>query len=146
MARRTFGDTSGFYSLLVKKDSMHNKASGLLSGAARTKDLFVTTDYVLDETATLLKARGYMHLLPKFFDAVFSSKACNLEWMDPSRFANTRSLFLKQGDHAWSFTDCFSFVVMNLKGLLLDADLQPALLQHARLKVNFEHPEANSSH
>ena len=32
--------------------------------------------------------------------------------MDPSRFAETQSQFLKYRDRKWSFTDCFSFVLM----------------------------------
>jgi predicted nucleic acid-binding protein len=55
----TFVDTSGFYTLLVKGDAMHERASVLLARARQSRRRFVTTDYVLDETATLLKARGY---------------------------------------------------------------------------------------
>ena len=121
MARRTFVDTSGFYALVVKRGRMHKQAGGILTAAARGKGLFVTSDYVLDETATLLKACGCARLLPGLFETVFGSQACHVEWMDPSRFAKTQSLFLKYGDHAWSFTDCFSFVLMRelrIKGAL----------------------------
>ncbi len=72
----------------------------------------MTTDYVLDETATLLKVRGHAHLLSAFFDIVFASQACRLEWTDAEQFINTRILFLKHIDHDWSFTDCVSFRVM----------------------------------
>ena len=112
MGRRAFVDTSGFYALLVNKDRMHARAGEILANAAREKELFVTSDYVVDETATLLKARGYTRLLPRFLDTVFRSQACRMEWMDSSRFAMTQSFFLKHADHAWSFTDCFSFVLM----------------------------------
>ena len=59
-------DTSGFYALVVKKDHMHLRARDILQEASRERALFVTSDYVLDETATLLNARGYAHLLPGF--------------------------------------------------------------------------------
>jgi len=107
-----FIDTSGFYSILARRDSMHSKACGLLDTAAEQTTGFVTTDYVLDETATLLQARGMFHTLPGFFDSIFESRACIIEWMDPDRFIKTHKFFLKHGDHAWSFTDCFSFIVM----------------------------------
>jgi predicted nucleic acid-binding protein len=32
--------------------------------------------------------------------------------MDPDRFTQTRRFFSKHRDQSWSFTDCFSFVVM----------------------------------
>ena len=112
-----FADTSGFYALLVKNDTMHARASAILQRAAQGSERFVTTDYVLDETATLLKARGYRHLVGPCFDAVFLSTACRVEWMDPDLFGETRQFYLKHHDQDWSFTDCFSFVVMRMLGL-----------------------------
>jgi predicted nucleic acid-binding protein len=112
MARDIFMDTSGFYALLVQRDDQHVRASGILTEARRMRQRFVTTDYVLDETATLLKARGNSHLLYAFFDTVFASQACRIEWTDAERFGHARALLLKQPDHDWSFTDCVSFVVM----------------------------------
>ncbi len=110
-------DTSGFYALLVKGDRMHARARAILERAARSGGRFVSTDYVLDETATLLKARAHGHLAEAFFDTVFASTACRVEWMDPDGFAQTRRFFLKHHDQDWSFTDCFSFRVMRALGL-----------------------------
>ena len=112
MARDVFVDTSGFYSLLVRRDNQHQEASRLLRESRRRKGCFVTTDYVLDETATLLKARGHAHLVPLLLHTVFSSAACTVQWTDPERFQATCDFFLKHEDQAWSFTDCLSFIVM----------------------------------
>jgi uncharacterized protein len=112
-----FVDTSGFYALLVKGDRMHERARALLERAARSRGRFVTTDYILDETATLLKARGHGHLAESFFETVFASAVCRIEWMDPDSFALTRRFFLKHHDQHWSFTGCFSFCVMRRLGL-----------------------------
>ena len=62
-ATDTFADTSGFYALLVMRDPMHARAKAILAESARSGGRFVTTDYILDETATLLKARGDSQLL-----------------------------------------------------------------------------------
>jgi len=105
-------DTSGFFALLVKADPKHEQARALLASAAQARGRFVTTDYVLDETVTLLKARGHGHLAEKFFASIFDSRACRVEWMDPERFDDARRFFLKHQDQAWSFTDCFSFALM----------------------------------
>jgi predicted nucleic acid-binding protein len=112
MPRETFVDTSGFYALLVKRDSCHEAAREFLSKAAKRRAPFITTDYVIDETATLLQARGHTHLLKGFFDSVLSSNACTVKWTDTERFSDTVSFFLKYLDHSWSFTDCLSFRVM----------------------------------
>ena len=113
----TFVDTSGFYALLVKKDKMHVKAKKLLEKASKQKDRFVTTDYILDEAATLLRARGYNQIISHLYESVFVSRACSIEWMDPDRFQKTRDYFTKHSDHSWSFTDCFSFVLMKELGI-----------------------------
>src|SRR5690242_20723066 len=112
MANDIFVDTSGFYALLVKNDDRHAAAERILSDARARKRGFVTTDYVLDETATFMKARGFVHLLGPFFDTLDKSQACRIEWTDPDRFHEARSFFLKHADQAWSFTDCVSFRVM----------------------------------
>ena len=108
----TLVDTSGFYAFLIKGDDAHKKAVRILREAAKAKARFVTTDYILDETATLLRARGYDHLTPELFETIFSSTACRIEWMDQERFTRTRRFFEKHEEHKWSFTDCFSFVLM----------------------------------
>ena len=112
MAHDVFVDTSGFYSLLVRRDDRHREASRLLGEAHSSKRRFATTDYVLDETATLLKARGHGHLVPVLMDTVFASAACTVHWTDADRFRATCDFFLKHEDQAWSFTDCLSFLLM----------------------------------
>lgn len=113
----TFVDTSGFYALLIERERWHGRARDILAEAARNRGRFVCSDYVLDETATLLKARGHGHLAQALFEKVFNSAACRVEWMDPDRFEQTRRFFLKHQDEGWSFTDCFSFWVMRSLGL-----------------------------
>ena len=112
MASDVFIDTSGFYALLVRGDDRHQKSIDLMHQAAQVKRRFVTTDYVLDETATLLQARGRPELVTRFFVSVFGSRACRVIWMDPDRFDRTRALFVSHLGQEWSFTDCVSFVVM----------------------------------
>jgi predicted nucleic acid-binding protein len=112
MANEIFVDTSGFYALLIKGDDQHEAAVRILREARRRKRRFVTSDHVLDETATLLKARGHGHLLSAFFDSLHTSHACRTEWTDPERFHRAQAFFLKHADQAWSFTDCLSFCLM----------------------------------
>lgn len=112
MAHDVFVDTSGFYAILAARDDMHEQAASFLEEARKNRQGFVTTDYVLDETATLLRVRGIGHLAERLFDLVLSSVACRVEWMDAERFEAVRRHFAKHHDHAYSFTDCFSFQTM----------------------------------
>ena len=93
MANDIFVDTSGFYALLIKGDDRHAAAERILRDAKRRKRGFVTTDYVLDETATLLKARGFVHVLGPFFDTLDKSHACRIEWTDAERFQEVARVF-----------------------------------------------------
>ena len=117
MANETFVDTSGFYSLLVRRDHMHAAAADYMARAARDQGRFVTTDYVLDEAVTLLKARGHGRLIAPLFDSIDNSAAMRIEWTTSERFDEARAFCMLHSDKAWSFTDCVSFVVMQSLGL-----------------------------
>jgi uncharacterized protein len=117
MAREAFIDTSGFCALLIKRDDMHEKAAKLLAAAAKRQARFVTTDYVLDETVTLLCARGHGHLVGLFLKSTLNSQACVVDWMSPERFAEAAAFLDKYLEHGYSFTDCVSFVTMKARGL-----------------------------
>jgi hypothetical protein len=97
---------------MVNREAKHAEATAWLKAAESTGGRAVTTDYVLDETATLMKAKGHGHLLKGFFERVESSGAIRIEWMDGGRFRRAKEFFLRHHDHGYSFTDCVSFVVM----------------------------------
>jgi hypothetical protein len=117
MAREVFIDTSGFYAVLVGKDDRHAEAVDVFRGAEKEGRRFATTDYVLDETATLLMARGHLQILEPFFRTTLASKACSIVWTEPEMFSRTMAFFLKHRDQGWSFTDCLSFQVMKVRRL-----------------------------
>ena len=107
-----FIDTGGFYALISAEDPSHNKAFAIREEAGRVRRRVVTTDYVLDETATLLRARRLTKYLKEFLRMTETSQALSIEWMTPDRFAAARTFMLKHLDQEFSFTDCASFVVM----------------------------------
>ena len=117
MASETFIDTSGFYALLVENDSAHAAATRWLASARSHRARVVTTDYVLDETATLLKARGHRDLVEAFFAQLDRSEVCTVFRVDRDQFDRARAFFVKHADHEYSFTDCTSFVVMLERGI-----------------------------
>ncbi len=112
MAADVFVDSSGFYALLSRKDERHRDADDFVRKASKTGRRFVTTDHVVDETATLLMARGLTELVPALFESVFASALCRISWMDSDRFRSAMTLLLRNLDRGWSFTDCASFAVM----------------------------------
>src|SRR5688500_892415 len=95
MARELFVDTSGFFALLANRDPKHQAAERYLRRAKAEKRRLMTTDYVLDESATLLKARGESQLAATLFERVFESDACRVEWTGADRFERLQTFFLK---------------------------------------------------
>jgi predicted nucleic acid-binding protein len=134
MANEIFLDTSGWFAILARDDDQHAAAAKIIAMARKRRRGFVTTDYVLDETATLLKARRKPHLLATLFDRVEHSAVCRIEWTDSERFFEARAHFLKHADQAWSFTDCLSFTVM-ARCQLRDALTKDAHFRHAGFQM-----------
>ncbi|MFH0920728.1 MAG: type II toxin-antitoxin system VapC family toxin [Fibrobacterota bacterium] len=112
MAHEAFVDTSGFYALLASNDDAHARAVNILKKRSDGKHRFVTTDYIIDESVTLLQARGLSRMGKVLLEMISTSTVCRMEWMEPERFARTKEFYLKHADHPWSFTDCFSFTLM----------------------------------
>jgi predicted nucleic acid-binding protein len=111
-AEPLFIDSGGFYALVSAESSSHKKAVAIMDECRRVRRHAVTTDYILDETATLLRARALTKQLKEFLRLTEVSRALNIEWMTPDRFAAARKFMLKHLDQEFSFTDCASFVVM----------------------------------
>lgn len=108
-----FVDTAGFLALWDSSDEHHSAALNVQSDLARKRRRFLTTDYIVDETTTLLQRRHSHAAAVDFLETSRRSGALRLEWVDPDRFSAAASWFQRHSDKAWSFTDCVSFVVMH---------------------------------
>jgi len=111
-AAEVFMDSAGFFALWDAGDEHHSAALRLQQTLAAKHRLFLTTDYVVEETVTLLLVRHSHAAALDFLDTVERSEALHLEWIGPDRFQAAGALFRKRADKEWSFTDCASFVTM----------------------------------
>ena len=109
-----FVDTSAWYALKATDDRFHDDAvlfyDELKSGRHGS---LVVTDYVLDETATLLMDTKGGIVAAGFLDETLSSKSVRLIWVSPDLFHEATLAFKNGGDRRWSFTDCTSFQLMH---------------------------------
>ena len=108
-----FVDTGAWYALEVEDDTNHKRASqfgNVLRG--RRYGSLLTTDYVLDETLTLLWLRKGSITALAFLDKVNRSKSIHIVWIDAPIFWKTVDLMKERKDKHWSFTDFTSFLVM----------------------------------
>lgn len=112
MARSVFVDTSGWYALIDRRDASHGATRDAVERLIREGVRLVSTDYVIDESCTLAKARAGSEAALRLLDLLNGTAALDLEWIGPDRFARAEALFRKYRDQAFSFTDCTSFAVM----------------------------------
>jgi uncharacterized protein len=63
--------------------------------------------YVVAESVNLANARSGTRVATRMLDLLEQSAAIRIEWIGVTRFDAT-----KHADHAYSFTDCSSFVLM----------------------------------
>jgi predicted nucleic acid-binding protein len=108
-----FIDTSAWYAVEVADDVNHESACKFLSKLASGKyGVSVTTDYVLDETLTLLRSRRGLTSASSFIDKIRKSKSIRIFWIDENLFEKALDVFRKSDRKSWSFTDCTSFALM----------------------------------
>ena len=115
-----FVDTSAWYALEVEDDVNHETAHKFLPTLASGKHgISITTDYVLDETLTLLKSRRSFSSASAFMDKIKRSKSVRVFWVEEGLFEKALDTFKRSDHKSWSFTDCTSFALM--KDLLIPA-------------------------
>jgi len=112
-SKSVFADTSFFFALVAKRDPAHQAAVSAYAKLLRARCRVVTTDYIIDETLTLTKARISAETALALLDRIETSEAITLEDIADRRFSAAKAFFRKHADHGYSFTDCTSFVLMN---------------------------------
>jgi predicted nucleic acid-binding protein len=109
-----FVDTGAWFASLVPWDADHASATSWL---AQNREELVTTDYVADETLTLLRSRQEGPRAERFGTLLFSGRLATLRYLTVADIADAWQLFLTYRDKEWSFTDCTSKVVMERLGI-----------------------------
>lgn len=117
MAADVFVDTSGWYALIDRRDVGHDATVATVERVIRDGGRLVSTDYVIDESCTLAKARAGSEAALRLLDLLNGTSALDREWIGAERFARAEALFRQYRDQAFSFTDCTSFVVMQERRL-----------------------------
>jgi predicted nucleic acid-binding protein len=104
-----FVDTSAWFAAVVPTDSDHLHAARWL--AANSEPL-LTTDYVIDEILTLLRARGERQRARVLGEKFFEASMTEVYYLTEDDIRQAWSVFHRYDDKSWSFTDCASKVVI----------------------------------
>lgn len=114
---RVFVDTSAWVALYYKRDQYHKEAGNIWKGITRKKPKLYTTDYVFDETVTLLRKRAGYHPSRAAGESILKSPHVELIFVDKDVMLRAWEVYEKYKDHDLSFTDCTSIALMNDRGI-----------------------------
>ncbi|MBI4660721.1 MAG: type II toxin-antitoxin system VapC family toxin [Verrucomicrobia bacterium] len=107
-----FVDTAGWVACADAADLDHERATAARDRWMEQQGLLITTDYVADETLTLLRLRLGIDAAEAWWRQVDGSSRLRWESITPARADKARGLFFRYRDKDFSFTDCTSFIVM----------------------------------
>ena len=107
-------DAGAWFASLIPADPDHAAAAAWLS---QNREPLITTDYIVDETLTLLKARGQKQRALQLADVFLAGALATIHFVTQDEFREALEVFRRYADKGWSFTDCTSKVVAEKLGL-----------------------------
>ena len=107
-----FVDTAGWTACADEADPAHSGAVSARDRWLEQGGILITTDYVLDETLTLLRFRLGLNAAETWWAQIEGSSRLRWESIGAQRADAARAIFFRYRDKDFSFTDCTSFVVM----------------------------------
>lgn len=113
---KVFVDTGAFCALTIPKDQHNLTAKSVYKQIQKDKAVIYTSDYVLDETYTLLKTRSSHATAIKFMEQMDKSQI-NILRITEDIEESAKALFKKFDDRRLSYTDCTSFALINHLGI-----------------------------
>ena len=107
-----FVDTGGWMACADRNDPAHVACAAARDATLEAGRILVTTDFVVDETLTLVRFRLGIAAANAWWQQIDGSARLRWERIDNVRFERARNLFFQYRDKDLSFTDCTSFAIM----------------------------------
>ena len=131
-----FVDTAGWMACADAADPKHSGSTSARDKWLELGGHLITTDYVIDETLTLLRFRLGLDAAEEWWHTVAASARLRHERVDAERTERARAIFFRYRDKDFSFTDCTSFAVMRdrrvRRALAFDGDFSAAGFEELR--------------
>ena len=107
-----FIDTGAFLARYLRDDQYHRSAVAAWKELGSNRENCVTSNFVLDETFTLLGRRAGYGFAVQRAKNIYASQALTICRPDRRDEINALQFFGKYADQHVSFTDCISIVLM----------------------------------
>jgi uncharacterized protein len=112
-----FVDTSFWCALYDAGDYRHLEAKEIWKTLAGKPVMLYTSDYVFDETTTLISRKIDRQSAIDFGVTILQSKVLSILQVHDNCFSSSWLIFKEYGDKDFSFTDCTSFALMQTNGI-----------------------------
>ncbi len=113
-----FLDTNAIAALANKRDQSHLPVVQAFQSLVARNEPIVTTNFVLDETYTLVRRR-VGHAAAVAIMRRVEQSAIKVFHVSPVHETRAKAIFIRYGDKHFSFTDCTSFAVIEQKRIPL---------------------------
>ena len=110
--RKLFVDTAGWVACADRSDPAHGKCVVSRDAQLRAGVVLLTTDYVVDETLTLLRLRLGLGAAREWWERISASQRVAIAEIDHLLREDALRWFFRYEDKEFSFTDCASFALM----------------------------------
>lgn len=105
-------DTGAFLGRFITRDSYHDLSDHLWEQIKKNNTKCFTSNFVLDETLTLMGRRVNYHFAAERALTFFEAKEFTILRPDEKDEKQALEFFKKYADQKVSFTDCISFALM----------------------------------
>lgn len=112
-----FVDTSAWYALADIEDANHGRAKAFVSRALAEYRVLVSTNHVVGEAYTLIRYRLGHGAAWRFMRSTANSGRFKSVFVTEALEVEAYALLERYTDHAFSFVDGTSFVVMKAQGI-----------------------------
>jgi predicted nucleic acid-binding protein len=107
-----FVDTGGWMACADRRNPAHVACMAARDATLEAGRILITTDFVVDETLTLIRFRLGLAAANAWWQQIDGSARLRWERVESDRFERARNLFFQYRDKDLSFTDCTSIAVM----------------------------------
>lgn len=107
--KRVFVDTGAWYALVDARDPDHSAVASCL---AQHRGRLATSNFVFDETVTLLRSRLGHRVARTFGETLLAGGIAVIVRVTPADEVRAWEIFARYRDKGFSFTDCTSFALM----------------------------------
>ncbi len=127
-----FVDTGAWFASVVPEDPHHTVAREWFGV---NRDQLLTSDAIVDELLTVLKARGNFQHALIMVEELLQGNVCTIEWVTEEDISNAWSFFRQFSDKEWSFTDCVSKAMMERLDISMAASFDHHFRQFGTVNI-----------